>query len=139
MLISVILPCYNEEGNIDEVYSRLTSVMQALGEDYELIFIDDGSTDRTLVKLTDLSTVDSNVKVVEFSRNFGHQAALCAGLDHSRGDAVIMMDADLQHPPDLYRFYWKDGKRVMILSIRCEMTRWELPYLRKSPQRYSIH
>lgn len=101
MFISIVLPCYNEESNIDEIYSRLTAVMRTLREEYELIFIDDGSTDRTLAKLIDLSHVDKSVKVKELSRNFGHQAALCAGLDHSSGDAVIMMDADLQHPPEL--------------------------------------
>ncbi len=116
MLISIILPCFNEEDNIAEVYSRLTSVMQTLGEEYELIFIDDGSTDGTLVALTGLSAVDRNVKVVEFSRNFGHQAALCAGLDHAAGDAVIMMDADLQHPPELIPVLlerWKAGYDIV--------------------------
>jgi len=101
IFISIILPCFNEEKNIDEIYSRLVTVMQAVGEKYELVFIDDGSTDNSLAKLADLCSVDSKVRVLEFSRNFGHQAAICAGIDHARGNIVIMMDADLQHPPEL--------------------------------------
>lgn len=116
MFISIVLPCFNEEENIDEIYSRLTSVMKAVGEDYELIFIDDGSTDMSLVKLMDLSTADHHVRVYEFSRNFGHQAALCAGMDLAYGDAVIMMDADLQHPPELIPVLlerWRAGYDVV--------------------------
>ncbi len=120
MLISVVLPCFNEENNIDEMYARLTSVMHVCSEDYELIFVDDGSTDTSLVKLVALSERDRRVKVIEFSRNFGHQAAICAGLDHAQGDAVIMMDADMQHPPALIPSLiekWKDGYEI-VYTIR---------------------
>lgn len=116
MLISIIVPCFNEEDNLNEIYSRLSSVMQTLGEEYELIFVDDGSTDNSLVRLTELYTGDSSVKVLEFSRNFGHQSAICAGLDCAQGDAVIMMDADLQHPPELIPTLiekWKQGYEIV--------------------------
>ena len=120
MSISVILPCFNEASNIDEMYSRLSSVMQTLGDDYELIFVDDGSTDTTFVKLVSLTRYDHKVKVIEFSRNFGHQAAICAGLDVAKGDAVIMMDADMQHPPELIPSLlkkWNEGYEI-VYTIR---------------------
>lgn len=116
MLISVILPCFNEESNIDEIHTRLNAVVHSRGEDYELIFVDDGSTDKSLDKLAALGERNRNVKVIELSRNFGHQAAICAGLDHAIGDAVIMMDADLQHPPELIPLLiekWKEGYEIV--------------------------
>jgi len=116
MLISIILPCFNEQDNLDELYLRLTSVMKNIGEGYELIFVDDGSSDNSINKLTVLCSLDSRVKFIEFSRNFGHQAAIFAGLDYADGDAVIMMDADLQHPPELIPELiekWKEGYDVV--------------------------
>ena len=101
MLISIILPCFNEEDNLDALYCRLNSVMEIVGEQYEMIFIDDGSTDNTLMKLTYFCKTDPRCKAIEFSRNFGLQQAICAGLDYAQGDAVLMMDTDLQHPPEL--------------------------------------
>jgi polyisoprenyl-phosphate glycosyltransferase len=100
-MITVITPCYNEEHNVEELFLRIKTVFQKINYSYEIIFIDDGSTDNTLNKLITLSQNENNVKVIELSRNFGHQSAICAGLDYARGDAVIMMDADLQHPPEL--------------------------------------
>jgi len=116
MLISIIIPCFNEQESIPEIYSQLTSVMQQTGDEYEIIFVDDGSTDNTLAKLINLRTNDNKVKILEFSRNFGHQAAICAGLDYAQGDAVIMMDADLQHPPVLISQLiqkWKEGYEIV--------------------------
>jgi glycosyltransferase involved in cell wall biosynthesis len=116
MLISIILPCFNEENNLGELYSGLRSVMQAIGEEYELIFINDGSTDNSFIKLAELCAADRTVKVIEFSRNFGHQQAICAGLDYAQGDAVIMMDADLQHPPELISELiakWREGYEIV--------------------------
>jgi len=114
--ISVILPCYNEEENIKEVYSRLLKTLSSVNMDYEFIFIDDGSTDNSLEKMKELHNKDKNVVVIEFSRNFGHQASICCGLDYSNGDAVLMMDADLQHPieiiPELIK-KWEDGFDVV--------------------------
>jgi len=115
-LISVMLPCFNEENNIKEIHERLSGIMKNIEAKYELIFIDDGSTDNTLVKLTELCKADKRIKVLEFSRNFGHQSAICAGLDYAKGDAVIMMDADLQHPPELIPPLiekWREGYEIV--------------------------
>jgi polyisoprenyl-phosphate glycosyltransferase len=115
-LISIILPCFNEEDNLNELYSKVSSVMNFVGAEYEMIFVDDGSNDNSLAILTDLCAVDGKIKVLELSRNFGHQAAICAGLDYAQGDAVIMMDADLQHPPELIPKLiekWKQGYEVV--------------------------
>jgi dolichol-phosphate mannosyltransferase len=100
--ISVVCPCYNEADVIDLFYSELTAVLASLDRvRYEIIFVDDGSSDATLDRLNALAKNDSRVRVCSLSRNFGHQVALTAGLDFARGDAVIMMDTDLQHPPEL--------------------------------------
>ena len=98
-LLSVVAPVYNEEALIDEFYAR---VCAALGElEFELVLVDDGSRDSTPAVLERLAAEDPRVRVVFLSRNFGHQTALTAGLDHARGDAVVMLDADLQDPPEL--------------------------------------
>ena len=99
--ISVIIPIYNEERNIFNLYDRLTGVMQTLGETYEFIFVNDGSRDNSLALMKTLSQRDEKVKYINFSRNFGHQIAVSAGLDHARGKAVVIIDADLQDPPEL--------------------------------------
>lgn len=99
--ISIVVPAYNEEGNIAELYRRLTALLDGRDESFEIIFVDDGSADDTLERIAELSERDERVKAVSFSRNFGHMKALCAGLDHASGSAVITMDADLQHPPEL--------------------------------------
>jgi len=120
MLISIILPCYNEEDNLNELHSRLSDVMEAIGEPYEIIFVDDGSTDNTLDKLIDICKTDKQYRIFQFSRNFGHQQAISAGLDHAQGDAVIMMDTDLQHPPELIPALiekWKEGYEI-VYTIR---------------------
>ncbi len=102
MLISVIIPCYNEEKVIAESHKRLINVFIDNNlNNYELIFIDDGSHDSTLNILRDIASQDSNVKLVIFSRNFGHQAAVSAGLKECRGDVAIIIDADLQDPPEV--------------------------------------
>ncbi len=99
MFISVILPCYNEEMVIAETHKQLTEVMQGIREPYELVFVNDGSKDNTLQILKDIAATDSTVKIVSFSRNFGHENATTAGLNHCSGDVAVMMDADLQDPP----------------------------------------
>ncbi len=100
-LISIIIPLFNEEEIIRETYNRLKTLMDGKGFDYEIIFVDDGSTDNSMNILKDLRSDDNRVKIISFSRNFGHQAALTAGLEHAKGDVAITMDADLQHPPEL--------------------------------------
>lgn len=99
--LSIILPCHNEAGNIEECYRQLADVLSTTGRSYECIFVDDGSTDSTLAMLKELGSMDSRVKFISFSRNFGHQQALRAGMDMAAGQAVITMDSDLQHPPTL--------------------------------------
>lgn len=113
---SLIIPAYNEEAVIEETYFRLTRVMQALDESYEIIFVNDGSLDQTEAILGDLERNDPNVRLLSFSRNFGHQAAVTAGLDHAQGRALIIIDADLQDPPELIPQMiekWKEGYEVV--------------------------
>jgi len=100
-LISVVLPSYNEEKNIVLIYEELLQYIDAKSFDYEFIFVNDGSIDKTWQEITKLTKKDKNVKGINFSRNFGHHAALEAGLIDASGDAVIMMDTDLQHPPSV--------------------------------------
>lgn len=101
MEISIIIPIYNEEGNIPLLYSRLKSVMDQLGKSYELIFINDGSRDASIALIKELAQRHPEVRYIDFSRNFGHQVAVSAGLDKSKGKAVVIIDADLQDPPEL--------------------------------------
>jgi polyisoprenyl-phosphate glycosyltransferase len=115
-MISIVLPVYNEQENIRAVYDRLTVEMDRLGDPYELVFVDDGSSDGSLSELKDLCQLDSCVRAISLSRNFGHQIAISAGLEHAFGQAVIVMDADLQHPPELIPqlvAHWKAGFDVV--------------------------
>ncbi|WP_313344551.1 glycosyltransferase family 2 protein [Lacrimispora sp.] len=98
--LSVVVSCYNEELALDQFYKETASILKHLDWDYELIFVNDGSQDSTMEVLTRLSEGDEKVKVISFSRNFGHEAAMIAGLDYSKGDGIVCMDADLQHPPE---------------------------------------
>lgn len=115
--ISVVVPMYFEEEVVQECYSRLSTVLKDLSKyDYEMIFVNDGSTDKTLPKLIELSNKDSHVKIVNFSRNFGHSAAVTAGIEHSDGDAVVLIDADLQDPPEVLELFvekWEEGYDVV--------------------------
>jgi glycosyltransferase involved in cell wall biosynthesis len=97
---SIVVPLYNEEANVTPLYVRLTQVMAALDEPYEIVFVDDGSTDRTPRRLNEVYESDSRVRVVTLRRNFGQTAALKAGFDVARGDVIISMDGDLQHDPE---------------------------------------
>ncbi|MBK7410585.1 MAG: glycosyltransferase [Saprospirales bacterium] len=119
--LSVVIPIYNEEGNIPVLYERLTAVLEGMHITYQLIFINDGSRDRSMELLHGLATKDARVKYIDFSRNFGHQVALSAGLDRTQGEAVVMMDADLQDPPELlvelYQKY-KEGYEVVYARRR---------------------
>ena len=101
-LLSVVVSVYNEELALREFYQETGAVLKALPPswDYELLFVNDGSADRSLEILRELARQDSRVRVVEFSRNFGHEAAMIAGIDYARGDGIVCMDADLQHPPE---------------------------------------
>ena len=97
--ISVVVPFYNEEENIEELYKRLTQVLKKIKKSYELIFVDDGSTDRTYEILNNLYKKDIHVNIVRLKKNFGQTAALAAGFDHANGKIIISMDGDLQHDP----------------------------------------
>lgn len=114
--ISLILPIYNEEGNIEEVYKRSTNVLKSLRKPYEIIFINDGSKDKSILMLKELAKKDNSVRIIDFSRNFGHQIAITAGLDYATGDAVVIMDADLQDKPEVIPEMveeWKKGFEVV--------------------------
>ena len=114
--IAIVIPSYNEEGNIDIMVSSLHKVMQTLPYLYEILFVDDGSSDGTLTKLKSISEVDDKVFFLELSRNFGHQNALKAGVDLVKANAVITMDGDMQHPPKLIPELikkWEEGYDVV--------------------------
>ncbi len=100
MKISVVIPAYNEEENVPVLYERLKGVLEELNHDYEIIFVDDGSTDGTFAVLKDLAGKDRRVKVIRFRRNYGQTAAMYAGFEHAEGDVIITMDADLQNDPE---------------------------------------
>ena len=99
-MLSVVVSVYNEEQALPMFYKAARSVLESLDWDYELLFVNDGSQDGSMAYLRRLSREDPRVKVLGFSRNFGHEAAMIAGIDHAAGDAMVCMDADLQHPPE---------------------------------------
>ena len=100
-LLSIVIPCYNEEAVIEETHARISRIAPRLGMELEVLYVDDGSQDSTLNKLKQLAVDDSRIVVIEFSRNFGQQAAMSAGLEMAQGDAVVLIDADLQDPPEV--------------------------------------
>src|SRR5262245_31817329 len=104
-LLSVVAPAFNEEAVLPHFHEQLTRVLVALADEFdiEIVYVDDGSDDATPAILARLARDDSRVRYLRLSRNFGHQAALTAGLEHARGDAIISMDSDLQHPPTVIR------------------------------------
>lgn len=115
--ISVVIPMYFEEEVVNECYNRTKSVLEGLEKyEYEIIFVNDGSQDKTLEMLEEIAKDNKNVKVISFSRNFGHQAAVTCGLKYTTGDAVAIMDADMQDPPevilDMIKL-WEDGNEVI--------------------------
>jgi len=113
--VSVVIPCFNEKDNIEILYRHLSKVLEIYPE-LELIFVDDGSTDATLEAIRSVAEKDPGVRYISLSRNFGHQYALKAGLDHAGGDCVISMDADMQHPPELIPVMiekWREGYEVV--------------------------
>ena len=116
IVCSVVVPLYNEEEVILETYKRLKGVMDAINEPYEIIFVNDGSKDKTAPMVYELCNKDKTVKLVDFARNFGHQTAITAGMDFSEGQAVVVIDADLQDPPELIPKMiekWREGYDVV--------------------------
>ena len=119
---SIIAPIYNEIENLPELYRRVKEVMDSSGETWELILVDDGSTDGSTGKIRELAEADKQVRPVIFARNFGHQVAITAGWDYARGDAVVIIDADLQDPPEVILELakkWKEGYEV-VYAVRAE-------------------
>jgi dolichol-phosphate mannosyltransferase len=123
MLLSIVVPCYNEEAVLAEFHGRLVAVCAALAEtEFEIVYTDDGSRDQTLELLRQLQASDGRVRVVGLSRNFGHQIAVSAGLEHAAGDAAVIIDADLQDPPEVIPELlarWRDGYQV-VYGMRTE-------------------
>ena len=134
--ISIVIPSFNEEGNIKIIVNALNEVLQKLNYSYELIFVDDGSSDKTLSILQEISAIDSNVFFIELSRNFGHQNALKAGLDLASGDCIITMDGDMQHPPEMIPQLiekWEEGYDI-VYTRRLEDKK--LPAFKKITSKY---
>ena len=100
-LLSLIVPVFNEEEAIGASYERMNAAMESFGYPFEIIYVNDGSRDRTMVQLRAIARENKNVRVLSFSRNFGHQTAVTAGMDKAKGDALIIIDADLQDPPEV--------------------------------------
>ena len=116
--VSIVIPMYYEEEVAKECYEKVSKVLKSLEEkyDYEIIFVNDGSKDKTLEILEDIAKDDKRAKIISFSRNFGHQAAVTAGLKEVSGDAIVIIDADLQDPPELIPQMlelWEQGNEVI--------------------------
>lgn len=125
-MLSIVIPVFNEEENLPTLHARLTHTLTEQGLDYEILFVDDGSHDHSPELLRRLEETDPRVFVVEFARNFGHQVAISAGLEHSRGHVVCIMDADLQDPPEVLHTFlakWQEGWEV-VYAIRTERKEW---------------
>lgn len=119
-LVSVVISVYNEENNLLELYQQLQESFQRCKVKHELIFVNDGSKDNSKAVLLSLVKKDPDVRIVDLSRNFGHEIAMTAGMDHANGDAVIFIDADLQHPPKLISQMikkWQDGHDIVLTKI----------------------
>lgn len=119
-MISIVIPIFNEEENLQNLYNRLTAAAPLWGEDYEIVLVDDGSRDSSLTMMRVMAEKDARVRVVKLSRNFGHQPAISAGIKIAKGDAIVIMDGDLQDPPEeLHRFLdkWREGYEV-VFAIR---------------------
>ena len=119
---SIVAPVHNEEGNLEKLYARIHAVMEQLGEPWELIFVNDGSRDNSLRDMMQLHENDERVRIIHFARNFGHQTAVTAGMDFASGQAVVLIDADLQDPPELIidmAQKWREGYHV-VYAVRAQ-------------------
>lgn len=130
--ISIVIPAYNEEGNLIPVYQRIKSVFENMqGYSFEIIFVNDGSRDNTQSRLEEMALDFPEIKYIEFSRNFGHQPAVKAGMDYADGNVIISMDGDLQHPPELIPQMvkkWEQGYDI-VYTIRSYPK--EIPYFKR--------
>jgi dolichol-phosphate mannosyltransferase len=121
-VLSVVVPCANEEQVLRETNLRLIAALDQISPNFEIVYVDDGSTDSTPDLLREMRLQESRIRVLRFSRNFGHQVAITAGLEHTRGDAVVIIDADLQDPPEVIREFvnkWMEGYDV-VYGVRSE-------------------
>lgn len=116
-LFSVVVPCFNEQANVMPFYQRLSKVLRKTGINYELVYVNDGSNDDTLSRLKKIASKDKSVEVINLSRNFGKEIATTAGIQHAKGQAILIIDGDGQHPPELIPEFikkWQDGNKVVI-------------------------
>lgn len=116
-LVSIVISAFNEQDNVQELYKQLKNELKKVDVKYELIYVDDGSSDKTYANCLKLQKKDNAVKIVQLKRNFGHEIAMTAGMDYAKGDAVIFMDADLQHPPHYIPQMielWQQGKEIVL-------------------------
>ena len=112
MELSVVCPVFNEEAALDAFYQSLSRILEQMGTSYEIVFVNDGSKDSSLSIMREKAAADPHVRILDFARNFGHEAAMIAGIDYSRGEAIICMDSDLQHPTEMIPQMvqrWKEG------------------------------
>ena len=126
-VVSIVFPVYNEESNLEPLYRRVREAVLQVSAEYDLVFVDNGSTDSSLEIIKGLSRRDSRVRYISLARNFGHQSALFAGMGHANGEAIITMDADLQHPPSLIPAMvrlWQDGYDVVYTTKRNHKLPW---------------
>jgi len=120
-LLSVVVPVFNEEACLEELYRRLAPVLAQAADDYEILFVNDGSRDNSLAVMRKLKAIDSRVGYLSFTRNFGHEAALSCGLSQAKGDAVVIIDADLQDPPEVILDFvkkWREGFDIVYAQRR---------------------
>src|ERR1700742_1876246 len=116
-MISIVVPIFNEEENLPELRKRLSDALDSTREDWEIVGVNDGSRDRSLQILRQMHAEDSRIQVLNLSRNYGHQPAVTAGIHHARGDCVILIDGDLQDPPEVIPEMvarWKEGNEVVL-------------------------
>ena len=132
MLISIVVPVYNEREVLPEFHRRLSSVLTTMGKKAEIIYINDGSKDTTLNLLYKMREEDSRIALIDLSRNFGKEAAMTAGLDHAKGDAVVVIDADLQDPPELIPEMFKELTQGYDVVYAQRTVRDGEPFLKKA-------
>ncbi|KAB2861889.1 MAG: glycosyltransferase family 2 protein, partial [Anaerolineae bacterium] len=115
-VLSIVAPVYNEEGNIPRLYAEIKRVMEQFDDTWELVLVNDGSRDKSLQEMMEVHQADDRVHIVNFARNFGHQTAVTAGMDFAAGEAVVLIDADLQDPPEVILKLvekWREGYQVV--------------------------
>src|SRR6266542_2781223 len=120
-MISVVIPIYNEQANLPQLLRRTSAALETVGPDWEIVLVDDGSADASAQLIRDAHAREARIKLVALSRNFGHQPAVTAGIHHAQGQAVILLDGDLQDPPELIPELvkkWREGHQVVLAKRR---------------------